>query len=304
MNHRSELAVNFLFLFRTASAGLFSLPPVMPISPFSQESPPGLEKVMWRFKKTIGVCSKSPKIPPADIKHFRKQNGLNQQELGQLCGVGQSSVGRWESGGASPHGATLVLLQGLLDGTRNLTSLTSAEVSRLDEIVIRGGFETRESLLGACLLELLKQRGIAPVFEFRNVEKPPLPVEAPSSREDSGWSGSRGKIKPQDIRSYRQRHGLTLKAMGEFCGVSAEAIQQWETGREFSASSAILLHELLDGARNLTPLTPAELRLLDEIVERGGFKTRKAFLGFCLLEILKSNEATPASKHRLTGESS
>jgi transcriptional regulator with XRE-family HTH domain len=222
------------------------------------------------------------------IKRFRKQNGLNQQELGRLCGVGQSSVGRWESGAAAATGATLVLLRGLLDGRRNLTPLTLGENRLLDEILMRGGFETRESLLGACLLELLKGRGIAPVFEFRNLEKPRLPIEAPCSPEDSGWSGSRGKVQPLEIKNYRRRHGLTLKAMGELCGVSADAVQQWEAGRGFSASSAMLLHELLDGTGDLTPLTSAEERLLDEIVERGDFKTRKGFLDGCLVELAKA----------------
>lgn len=217
------------------------------------------------------------------IRHFRKRHGLTQEELGRLCGVNPSSVGRWESGQAVPEGATWLLLRGLLDGSRNFRPLTRPEERLLDEAVVRGGFATRESFLSACLLDLLKQRNIAPA----------VPMAAAAFSRGGSSTGNRRKIEPDEIKTYRQRQGLTLKALGERCGVSASAVQQWEAGRRISGSSLILLRELLDESQPVTPLTSAEERLLDEIVLRGDFGTRERFLAMWLS---KPRQAAPASE--------
>lgn len=103
-------------------------------------------------------------IAPEEIKRFRQRHGLTQHQLGRLCGVSQSAVVRWESLAGVASDSTAILLQELLDGTRNLTPLTAAEERLLNEIVARGNFRSREAFLNACLIELLKEREIAAAF--------------------------------------------------------------------------------------------------------------------------------------------
>lgn len=42
------------------------------------------------------------KVTPERIRYFRKQLGLNQEELAALCGVDASCISRWEIGKWSP----------------------------------------------------------------------------------------------------------------------------------------------------------------------------------------------------------
>lgn len=121
---------------------------------------------------------------------------------------------------------------------------------------------------------------------------PPETVRVPSDPEASG---RRRKIEPEEIKRYRMRHGLTQKAMGRRCGVSASAITQWEAGRAISGSSALVLLTLLEGESSTPPLSPNEARLLDEGVQRGGYESREDYLANSLLGLIRDGRPDPTS---------
>jgi transcriptional regulator with XRE-family HTH domain len=91
------------------------------------------------------------------IKAFRKQKGLNQEQLGKLCGVRKSTVSEWESGKARPSGSAALLLETYVSGDRCVVPLTDKEERLLDEGVQRGNFKNREEFLATCLVHLIRE---------------------------------------------------------------------------------------------------------------------------------------------------
>lgn len=51
-----------------------------------------------------------------ELRIWRKGNALTQEQAGTLCGVGATTVGRWERGARPPKGIPRIIITGLLDG--------------------------------------------------------------------------------------------------------------------------------------------------------------------------------------------
>lgn len=92
-----------------------------------------------------------------DIKAYRTRKGMTQTELGNLCGVGKSSVSHWESGVTEPSGSAKMILEELLNGDRMIIPLTPLEERLLNQLQKRRGHSTREELIKALVLEDLSK---------------------------------------------------------------------------------------------------------------------------------------------------
>jgi transcriptional regulator with XRE-family HTH domain len=73
-------------------------------------------------------------------------------------------------------------------------------------------------------------------------------------------------VRPEEIRSYRERHGLSRARLAAQLGVSATSIQNWELGRTASASAQLRLRALLDGAPVADPAAAANESMGDSRV--------------------------------------
>ncbi len=58
------------------------------------------------------------------------------------------------------------------------------------------------------------------------------------------------------IRSYREKHGLTLEAFGDIVGVKKAAVGKWENGIAPSVESAKVIEEKTYGAITRQQLRP------------------------------------------------
>lgn len=63
---------------------------------------------------------------PENIKKIRREKGLTQKELGNLCGMADSAIRRYESGRANPKINTLI----------KIAEALNCEVSDIDESII------------------------------------------------------------------------------------------------------------------------------------------------------------------------
>nr|DAJ48702.1 MAG TPA: helix-turn-helix domain protein [Caudoviricetes sp.] len=70
----------------------------------------------------------------AKIKEFRKQKGLTQKQLGDLCGMADSAIRRYENGKANPKIETLQKIATALKC--NLSDLMDADEYKLHNIEI------------------------------------------------------------------------------------------------------------------------------------------------------------------------
>jgi transcriptional regulator with XRE-family HTH domain len=106
-------------------------------------------------------------IRPEEVRRFRRERRLSQQRLGQLCGVAQSTVFRWEAG-EPPSGPAAIVLRQLLtpettkagdgNGSGNpVPTLTAAEDRLFNELIQRGNFPSRQDYLAAALTQLILQ---------------------------------------------------------------------------------------------------------------------------------------------------
>lgn len=91
-----------------------------------------------------------------EIKAFRKSKNLTQEGLGEIVGVGKSSVANWENDHTSPSGSSLKTLEKLMSGEWAIVPLSSQEEELLDQGVERGGFKNREDYLLAGLTHLIR----------------------------------------------------------------------------------------------------------------------------------------------------
>lgn len=94
-------------------------------------------------------------MKPDEIKVLRKEKKLTQEALGELCGVRNSSVSRWEKGVDSPSGPALKMLERLRDGDIVVSEVSDLELKLLDQNVALGKFKDREDYLTASLKHLL-----------------------------------------------------------------------------------------------------------------------------------------------------
>lgn len=91
------------------------------------------------------------------------------------------------------------------------------------------------------------------------------------------------------IRAWRESKGLSRTELADLCNSSPATVANWELNRNQPHGAALdKLQKLMSGEVSVTPLTPQEDRLLDELVKRGGFANREAFLTSVLVERLKS----------------
>jgi transcriptional regulator with XRE-family HTH domain len=191
------------------------------------------------------------------IKKIRQQLGLTRSALGEMLGLDTDQIGKIER------------------GRRNASTLLLCRIASVFHCDL-------ESLL----------RGIPSQNEPGEFPQPSSsPPPPPPGIIDDGEKTHRRKISSEEIRRFRRQNGLSQTKLGRLCGVKQTAVVRWEAGvGALSDASSILLEELLDGRRNLNPLTVEEERLLNEIVERGEFETREAFLSACLLGLMKQRE--------------
>ncbi len=97
-----------------------------------------------------------------------------------------------------------------------------------------------------------------------------------------------------EIRQWRKTRGLSREELARLCSVSYAAVANWELGRNQPHGAALQkLQSLMSGEISVTPLTPQEERLLDELVGRGGFGSREEFLLNALLQQIRATEALP-----------
>lgn len=93
------------------------------------------------------------------------------------------------------------------------------------------------------------------------------------------------------LRAWRKRKGMSRAEVGDLCSVSASTVHNWESGRNTPhGKAAETVERLLAGEIAVTPLTPLEDRLLNELQERRGFVTREELLKHLVLEALGSEE--------------
>ena len=62
-------------------------------------------------------------MKPHTIKEYRKEKKINQTTLGDLCGVTNSAVSRWEKGIDKPSGSALKILERLINGETVISNI-------------------------------------------------------------------------------------------------------------------------------------------------------------------------------------
>ena len=90
-----------------------------------------------------------------EIKEFRKSKSLNQEQLGELCGVGKAAVSRWEKKLSAPSGSALIALKRLINGDDSIMPVTALDIKLLDENVANSDYKSREEYLTESLKFLL-----------------------------------------------------------------------------------------------------------------------------------------------------
>lgn len=101
-----------------------------------------------------------------------------------------------------------------------------------------------------------------------------------------------GKVNPEQIQAWREAKGIDRKSLAALTNVSPATVANWELGRNQPHGAARdRLEKMMSGEVSVMPLTPQEERLLDELVARGGFENREAFLTQKLLEAIKQPES-------------
>lgn len=208
------------------------------------------------------------KLRPAELSELgqrvrscRHERGMTQEELATRSKLQRAYLGKIEQGQC------------------NVTFLSLCQLA-----------QALESDLGKLLEKL-------PFPETEGEDLSMAGTEPAHGRPD----GNRWKIQPEAIRHYRKRHGLTQRALGERCGVSASAISQWESGGELAGSSATTMAALLAGDLSIRALSPNEERLLDEGVRRGGFEGREDYLAASLLKVVRDDRPAPDDEPMASG---
>ena len=101
-------------------------------------------------------------------------------------------------------------------------------------------------------------------------------------------------MSPAAIKAWRESRGLTRVQLAVLCSVSPATVANWELGRNAPhGAAAARLMSMIKGEISVMPLTPHEERLLDELVARGGYRTREDFLTSKLLEAIKTTPMPP-----------
>jgi transcriptional regulator with XRE-family HTH domain len=94
----------------------------------------------------------------------------------------------------------------------------------------------------------------------------------------------------KQIRSWRESKNIDRKQLAEMCSVSPATVANWELDRNIPHGAALdRLTKLMAGEQAVISLTPQEERILDELVRRGGYASRAAFLTDALLLRIQSD---------------
>ena len=95
-------------------------------------------------------------MSPQEIRALRKEKGLTQKQLGELCSVTPGAVGHWENGRERPGTKASKILNDLAQGNLVAHSINDLESRMLDKIVEYGGFSDREDFLTYSLKHFLQ----------------------------------------------------------------------------------------------------------------------------------------------------
>ena len=105
------------------------------------------------------------------------------------------------------------------------------------------------------------------------------------------------QIDGAEIRQWRKEKGLSREEVGELCNVSASTVHNWESGRNKPhGKAAETIARLLAGEISVTPLTPLEERLLDELQAKHGFKNREDLLKKLVLDAIGESPSPKKGK--------
>lgn len=97
-----------------------------------------------------------------NIKKFRKEKGLSQVVLGEMLGVGQSTVAMWECGKNSPEYATLLRLSELLEVSVSRLCGSEDEMVKVDvlgNVAAGQPIDALENIIGQEELSAERARG-------------------------------------------------------------------------------------------------------------------------------------------------
>ena len=110
------------------------------------------------MKKKLGVVF----MISQNIKKFRKEKGLSQVVLGEMLGVGQSTVAMWECGKNSPEYATLLRLSELLEVSVSRLCGSEDEMVKVDvlgNVAAGQPIDALENIIGQEELSAERARG-------------------------------------------------------------------------------------------------------------------------------------------------
>ena len=138
-------------------------------------------------------------MSPIEIKDLRKLKKLTQEQLGEICGVRNSSVSRWEKGVDSPSGPALKILKQLQNGDLTISQISELELKLLNQNVTVGNFRNREDYLTASLkhllvhgsfLDILPERDTGPALRMvaEDPAKPGENIDPPRKQKKVNYS--------------------------------------------------------------------------------------------------------------------
>jgi transcriptional regulator with XRE-family HTH domain len=232
---------------RKSAVTPFTQPSFRDLTMMTKPHEPALERLGWR------------------IRERRRDLRLSQGELGRRVGMDAHQIGRIERGLRDPSVLLLSRLAAALhcDSAAGLLLPPAAG----DRPAAQGFFPPPTGVSDNPAADA-RQEAAGP--------EPPSPHHSGESLADA-------------VRKFRVDHRLSQHRLGELCGVAQSTVFRWESGEPPSGSAAIILRQLLD--RNpsslvVVPLTATEERLLNELMERGPFTTRRESLAWALTELI------------------
>jgi len=94
-------------------------------------------------------------------------------------------------------------------------------------------------------------------------------------------------MSPQEIKDLRISKKMNQAQLGDICGVNKSAISSWESdARKPSKAALKILQQLRDGDLIVSEISDLELKLLDQNVTVGKFKSREDYLTSSLKHLL------------------
>lgn len=130
----------------------------------------------------------------------RQAAGLTQAQLAEQAGVSYQEISHYEHGRRKPPIDRAIRIARALDCDVSDIWMTKEAIVRVSELVDR-----------------LERAG-----------RPDLADQVRAARAALRPTGP--ELSPEEIRSIRQRHGLTMRQMADMLGVSETAVCRWEAG--------------------------------------------------------------------------